>query len=1258
MHVLPAECIICQKSGRLDIKKQEKRVKEPLSNCEIVNGGRILEQAINEQNTRILRLIQHQDCVALEVKYHATCYLNYTRPLTRKGNKQQHDRHYTESFKKFCKDVVEEKLIKEEKAWELVALKKKFVQVVAEVEKVDASSYKTNSLKGRLQSTYPSLRFARPKNPNESDIVYAKQLSAETLFANSRASVDGPSGTDTSTDSEEDEGFVLQRSRATGSTLTELFNSALDLKKEIEDIPTQTMPWPPDSTHLTLDTAEKIVPTKLYNFLSWMVGFNEDPEGDKFVTLPEEQHRRILSLSHDIIYLTSKGRKAMPKQTSLAMAVRHLTGSAQLIGLLNGFGHATSHTKVLEHDTALAKKEIQNGENKVPSCLQEGVYTTLVWDNNDFGEETLSGRGTTHNTNGIAIQHKPAPIDQPPETSVSVKKTKERTLKAPEEVLVPFFGTKKANPQPLGPELKLQKEEPEYSEPIQAARRIDNGYFITKYPVPDSSRLLPGWTGYNQMLVNSIPPKATVAYLPVIDASPTEMNAVNTLLHRSIDIADSLKLDSVVVVVDQTIYAKAQSVRWQTPIFQKRIVLRLGAFHTAMTILACIGTRFRDAGLEDILIESEVLAGGSVNGVMTGRQYNRSIRCHKLMAEALHRMRWKTFLESLPEEEAAEYTDVIKNLRSAFPYQAYIDLIDDTTFGRLTAAYDLYVSKMAKSNTTFAFWCSYLSMVDTLLQFTRSSREGNWQLHLASIRSMMPWLFSYNRTNYARYLPIYWMEMQELPSTHPTIYAEFQQGHFAVQRQNEYGFSGVPCDQTIEQTVNKDSKTRGGLKGFTVNKGAVNRWTAGHHERAAIMRQVEEMAGKDQRSCFRKDLTESRMKRDEADVESIIDTISSLTNPFEEATSTDIVHLASGVLASSDVTRDLLATEEKGDARFMQYCQERLQKEDKAVTDTIRRSTLKTFSNMTKKSVSNIKGKEVVLKSDRDLFARLVIIGKRRQVDLCNMMTYSLGPLPLPIAKADGSLMKTNKAKLLHMLEDLHMPTAPEEGRTRVPPQPPKGGIWIVDAMALLQMMKNIPKTFGEVAMRVFKQLMNLTLETQTKSIHFVTDTYPDVSIKNAERTRRATTGSQRVRIRKPDQNTPKQWKKFLANSHNKQELISFLFTEWQNYDANKLKGVQLVVAHEDKCHAIAADVNGAVRCLQVDSLYCDHEEADTRMVLHAKYIGGTSNATPVIIKSPDTDVFVLAVAHAKEIASPLYFHTGRDDKKRTIAISPVQQEL
>ena len=95
----------------------------------------------------------------------------------------------------------------------------------------------------------------------------------------------------------------------------------------------------------------------------------------------------------------------MPKHISLAMAVRHLSGSAQLIGLLNGFGYSVSHSFVLEHDTALAQQEIERGSTALPSCIHSGLYTTLVWDNNDFGEETLSGKGTTHNTNGIAIQH-------------------------------------------------------------------------------------------------------------------------------------------------------------------------------------------------------------------------------------------------------------------------------------------------------------------------------------------------------------------------------------------------------------------------------------------------------------------------------------------------------------------------------------------------------------------------------------------------------------------------------------------------------------------------------------------------------------------------------------------------------------------------------------------------------------------------------------------------------------------------------------
>ena len=108
-----------------------------------------------------------------------------------------------------------------------------------------------------------------------------------------------------------------------------------------------------------------------------MCGLSSEAEEQEFVNVTDEQQRRMLSIAQDIIYLASNGRKSMPKHTSLAMAVRHLTGSAQLIGILNGLGHTTSHTTVFEHDTALAKKEIQQGNTALPNCLQQSIFTTL-----------------------------------------------------------------------------------------------------------------------------------------------------------------------------------------------------------------------------------------------------------------------------------------------------------------------------------------------------------------------------------------------------------------------------------------------------------------------------------------------------------------------------------------------------------------------------------------------------------------------------------------------------------------------------------------------------------------------------------------------------------------------------------------------------------------------------------------------------------------------------------------------------------------
>ena len=67
----------------------------------------------------------------------------------------------------------------------------------------------------------------------------------------------------------------------------------------------------------------------------------------------------------------------------------------------------------------------------------------------------------------------------------------------------------------------------------------------------------------------------------------------------------------------------------------------MGGFHVMGVMLAIIGKRFGDAKLCDLLVESELVAQGSVDGVISGKHFNRAMRAHKALAEALETMRWQ-----------------------------------------------------------------------------------------------------------------------------------------------------------------------------------------------------------------------------------------------------------------------------------------------------------------------------------------------------------------------------------------------------------------------------------------------------------------------------------------------------------------------------------------------------------------------------------------------------------------------------------------
>ena len=133
---------------------------------------------------------------------------------------------------------------------------------------------------------------------------------------------------------------------------------------------------------------------------------------------------------------------------------------------------------------------------------------------------------------------------------------------------------------------------------------------------------------------------------------------------------------------------------------------------------------------------------------------------------------------------------------------------------------------------TAAFWQSYLEMVQTLLDFHKSIRVGNWNLHLQSIQRMLVWFFAYDRPNYSHHLSYCWSSFLNLHNTHPKLHQELKKGNFAIR--SVHGKFNKLSSKVMEQTINSEQKGSGGSKGFSTTEGIVQRWILPSHAISVI----------------------------------------------------------------------------------------------------------------------------------------------------------------------------------------------------------------------------------------------------------------------------------------------------------------------------------------------------------------------------------------------------------------------------------------
>ena len=215
----------------------------------------------------------------------------------------------------------------------------------------------------------------------------------------------------------------------------------------------------------------------------------------------------------------------------------------------------------------------------------------------------------------------------------------------------------------------------------------------------------------------------------------------------------------------------------------------------------------------------------------------------------------------------------------------------------------------------FRFWQLYIGMVNLLLRFVRSFREGNWSLHTNCVHGVLPFMFACQRQNYAWSLSYYYSEMCQLPANHPDVFNAFCNGEFAVRRSGK-AFAALPVDQTIEQTLNKHSKSAGGIIGFSHRESVTHKWILLAHARAAGAGACLSMAGLiDGSEDTHKEQKPKWIQADQEAISRVVTLTRDWGDPFDPSLAS-LTAVGTGTVAPEDVQQSLLNSVSAGEAAY------------------------------------------------------------------------------------------------------------------------------------------------------------------------------------------------------------------------------------------------------------------------------------------------------------------------------------------------------
>ena len=1239
-HMLFApDCIFCNSEGRKKVKSKGAWTTEGMSSFISDGWQTILEIAEKTNDEKLLTRIRCQDLFACEAKFHKSCRTKYLQKPDkwRSTNVQNKDKQvqlteaHNHAFHDVC-EVIDTDVLRDKKMVKLTDLVKTYIASL-ELTEFANPNFRGENFKIKLEKheEYKDrLAFCKlySSAKMQSYIVYSSDIDVNNAVRLAYELA--------STDMIQEAGTYLRR------VIFDSFAMSNELK------------WPP--TAQDLGDVKDIVPSQLEKFLSYVIG-------GKATTRTSKSHRLVYSIGQDICRAATNGEWKLPKHMLICMTLRHLFRSERLITLLNRMGHSENYSFSLELETALAQAVDETSNLLSTQIIRSPVAPSVFhseFDNFDQLLNNLTGMGSIHTAHGIMLQD----IEGRPEdhggTRVEIPSiprnmtTKQRSLNIQSSECLPdCYVTQRRSPQ-----ITIEQRTYPGGEDAQHKARINHFLWMLIRQQNCMSQQVPGWTGFISMTGQRPETLTTIDYYPVIASPITDYKTVQECLRYAEEATNEVKQRYTITTFDLGVCMKAYPLVWNNQVRYEKHIILIGTFHLICAYMKMIGKKMNGSGLSDILLEAGLIVSGSIEGVLSGKHYDRAMNCHKVMLECLERLLLSQYLASHNEADVfASLTEqskkVLYDITHTPSEETMNTALADEELKRYIEGFMQYRddSKTGNLGTTAQLWVSYMDHVWLVLTLTHAVKHNDFLLYAHCLHLMSDLFFSFGGQNYARYLTFFSLFIANIEISHPGATELMKRGAISVARSFIPG-NRCAIDKTMEETFMRHAKSHGsaggsgaGVSGVLTNHDAYQRWVRTTHARSQYVNttlSMADMLSGSTEGIKHRDLRPAEVLKSEKLVCRTMEAVESFLNPFTVDSPDQLLILSSGAAASLAVQKDVLRAEQAGREAKEVFIASRLET-GKDFFEPVKRMNLMTLGDMSKKSkVKTTTNRVVQYKQQGNVAFQLLMKSQSQgvQLDLKELMTYLLTPVPYSIGTADVFLAKTDKSKALHHLTKGHEDAAvPQSSETLV----------IHDGNAVFYYMKETPGNFSQICSKVFDIMPPIG------DVVFSTDSYMPNSVKAMERLRRGC--GEKLIIKGENTNKPSDWKLFLGNDVNKQQFIALLTRLWsQDAYAKKLQGRQVTVICEGTAYLLTSDDGLSTHRREIPMLKSTQEESDSRIILYCKH-GSSQSYKYLRVKSPDTDVFFILLHYAPTLGDvTILFDTGTGNKKRLLNVSDMSR--